>query len=83
MAVETAKPPKRTREEQERREAPVEAPPDVPQTADWDAQPGPMAPQGGDWAAAQSVAQAGGDWTAIAPQAVPTTEWGADQTSWN
>uniref|UniRef100_A0A7S0Q5S6 Small ribosomal subunit protein uS2 n=1 Tax=Coccolithus braarudii TaxID=221442 RepID=A0A7S0Q5S6_9EUKA len=72
------------KEEQERREAPEAPPPEVPPTAaDWDAPTAPVAQAGaGDWSAAQPIPQAD-NWSAMPPQAVPTTEWGADQTSWN
>jgi len=76
------------KEEQERREAPVDVSMEVPPTAaDWDATTAPPV-AGGEWGgqpAAPAVPQPGSDWSAIPSQAMPaTTEWGADPgTNWN
>jgi len=71
------------KEEQERREAPVEPVMEVPPTQDWDAAAPPQAPAG-DWGAA-APPQGQGDWTAIpaAPMAGGTGEWGATTSDWS
>jgi len=71
------------KEEQERHEAPVEAPVmDVPaSTADWDAPTAAAAPQTGEWNA--PAAPQGGEWSAIPATQMPASDWSAADTQWN
>jgi len=67
--------------ENEAREAPVEAPMEVPPTADWDAAAPPVAGAGGDWGAPVAPVPAGENWGAI-PAAPMPASWEAANTEW-
>lgn len=69
------------KEEQERREAPVDTPMDAATGADWDA---PQAPVSQEWTAT-AAAPPTGEWSAIPAAGQMTSEWGAAEaaTNWN
>lgn len=67
------------KEEQERREAPVDAPMDTAAGADWDAPPAPVAQE---WSATPA-SQPAGEWSAIPAGGQMTGEWGAAEATTN